>query len=179
MPSSTTSLVRPTASRSSGDTSTRPVASMSTSMALPRKMRFHHCADMGSCAIRSRNCSHSVRGNSIRQPWGCLVRVTWPWAMATRASRCRVGTDSRPDRKSTRLNSSHLVISYAVFCLKKKKKTHESVSNLELPLALDLYPLHPCAVLLVLCLNSVVQNYAEHETFIESTRQVHPQSSTT
>src|SRR5256885_9873989 len=31
------------------------------------------------------------------------------------------------DRKSTRLNSSHLVISYAVFCLKKKKK-HSSNS---------------------------------------------------
>src|SRR5256885_14024762 len=30
---------------------------------------------------------------------------------------------SQTDRKSTRLNSSHLVISYAVFCLKKKKKT--------------------------------------------------------
>src|SRR5256885_12420189 len=30
------------------------------------------------------------------------------------------------DRKSTRLNSSHLVISYAVFCLKKKKKKHPS-----------------------------------------------------
>src|ERR1039457_6231198 len=30
------------------------------------------------------------------------------------------------DRKSTRLNSSHLVISYAVFCLKKKKKKHTS-----------------------------------------------------
>src|SRR5258705_13570162 len=29
----------------------------------------------------------------------------------------------RQDRKSTRLNSSHLGISYAVFCLKKKKKT--------------------------------------------------------
>src|SRR5260221_6496324 len=28
------------------------------------------------------------------------------------------------DRKSTRLNSSHTVISYAVFCLKKKKKLH-------------------------------------------------------
>src|SRR6266850_3034211 len=28
----------------------------------------------------------------------------------------------QPDRKSTRLNSSHLVISYAVFCLKKKNK---------------------------------------------------------
>src|SRR3989454_4733340 len=32
-----------------------------------------------------------------------------------------VGRDAE-DRKSTRLNSSHLVISYAVFCLKKKKK---------------------------------------------------------
>src|SRR5438132_7623884 len=32
----------------------------------------------------------------------------------------------RRDRKSTRLNSSHTVISYAVFCLKKKKKEHES-----------------------------------------------------
>src|SRR2546426_5900743 len=31
--------------------------------------------------------------------------------------------DRGADRKSTRLNSSHLVISYAVFCLKKKKKT--------------------------------------------------------
>src|SRR5690625_5884850 len=29
------------------------------------------------------------------------------------------------DRKSTRLNSSHVAISYAVFCLKKKNKTHE------------------------------------------------------
>src|SRR5256885_8300682 len=32
------------------------------------------------------------------------------------------------DRKSTRLNSSHLVISYAVFCLKKKKKKNRSMS---------------------------------------------------
>src|SRR5256885_3983359 len=33
------------------------------------------------------------------------------------------------DRKSTRLNSSHLVISYAVFCLKKKKKLTKHVAN--------------------------------------------------
>src|SRR5438045_5554442 len=32
------------------------------------------------------------------------------------------GHFGQPDRKSTRLNSSHLGISYAVFCLKKKKK---------------------------------------------------------
>src|SRR5256885_13040630 len=36
----------------------------------------------------------------------------------------RCPRDRRLDRKSTRLNSSHLVISYAVFCLKKKKHTH-------------------------------------------------------
>src|SRR3712207_8377963 len=34
-----------------------------------------------------------------------------------------------PDRKSTRLNSSHANISYAVFCLKKKKKTTTNYSN--------------------------------------------------
>src|SRR2546426_6540765 len=34
------------------------------------------------------------------------------------------GAEANEDRKSTRLNSSHLVISYAVFCLKKKKRTH-------------------------------------------------------
>src|SRR3712207_8396750 len=33
-----------------------------------------------------------------------------------------IDTDPAPDRKSTRLNSSHANISYAVFCLKKKKK---------------------------------------------------------
>src|SRR5256885_3652463 len=37
------------------------------------------------------------------------------------------GADVLPvDRKSTRLNSSHLVISYAVFCLKKKKTNQSS-----------------------------------------------------
>src|SRR5471030_3385819 len=40
-----------------------------------------------------------------------------------RTSRCT------PDRKSTRLNSSHLGISYAVFCLKKKKKYTNALSK--------------------------------------------------
>src|SRR3989454_8341504 len=35
----------------------------------------------------------------------------------------RIGGELIADRKSTRLNSSHLVISYAVFCLKKKKRS--------------------------------------------------------
>src|SRR5699024_11480225 len=46
------------------------------------------------------------------------ARTSRPWTSALR--RCRM-----QDRKSTRLNSSHVSISYAVFCLKKKKKTPE------------------------------------------------------
>src|SRR3989454_8126289 len=45
----------------------------------------------------------------------------------------KVGPGVETDRKSTRLNSSHLVISYAVFCLKKKKKKQKRdniVSNI-------------------------------------------------
>src|SRR5438874_10652150 len=50
-----------------------------------------------------------------------LVAVHQAEAAAAAAS----GPARRPrrDRKSTRLNSSHVEISYAVFCLKKKKKT--------------------------------------------------------
>src|SRR5258708_22269026 len=35
----------------------------------------------------------------------------------------------KSDRKSTRLNSSHQIISYAVFCLKKKKNKHEETTE--------------------------------------------------
>src|SRR5215475_15731203 len=39
------------------------------------------------------------------------------------------GSPGRTDRKSTRLNSSHVKISYAVFCLKKKKKQKKKAYN--------------------------------------------------
>src|SRR5688572_31931460 len=42
-----------------------------------------------------------------------------------RAPRARLRPKDAEDRKSTRLNSSHSQISYAVFCLKKKKKTRK------------------------------------------------------
>src|SRR5947209_14520134 len=45
------------------------------------------------------------------------------------------------DRKSTRLNSSHANISYAVFCLKKKKKKHHINPNKNNP-KLQIYTLH-------------------------------------
>src|SRR5436190_17196347 len=62
---------------------------------------------------------------------------------ARRPSCCR----TRRDRKSIRLNSSHTVISYAVFCLKKKKKNHNNNETKQLkqrtnaiyPMPLHLY----------------------------------------
>src|SRR5438128_10938775 len=53
----------------------------------------------------------------------------WPGRSSNRWKRGRVGKGAHggnrpfPDRKSTRLNSSHGSISYAVFCLKKKNKS--------------------------------------------------------
>src|SRR5260221_7003357 len=51
------------------------------------------------------------------------ARSGWPWSRRRAVSR-------RTDRKSTRLNSSHTVISYAVFCLKKKKKEPNNAFNI-------------------------------------------------
>src|SRR5438477_7509520 len=45
------------------------------------------------------------------------------WRMPTALQR----SSTQIDRKSTRLNSSHMSISYAVFCLKKKKSAHVKV----------------------------------------------------
>src|SRR2546427_1830758 len=43
------------------------------------------------------------------------------------------GCEGREDRKSTRLNSSHSQISYAVFCLKKKTRETSSINTLWQP----------------------------------------------
>src|SRR5256885_10452103 len=50
------------------------------------------------------------------------VRITGDHQFHETAHPSPCGSVDLLDRKSTRLNSSHLVISYAVFCLKKKKK---------------------------------------------------------
>src|SRR6516162_10800282 len=56
-------------------------------------------------------------------PYTTLFRSRW--SQPRQAAGCPQRRWCRRDRKSTRLNSSHLVISYAVFCLKKKKKKKE------------------------------------------------------
>src|SRR2546426_4232008 len=61
----------------------------------------------------SGRCGPSARDifQELSAIWHCLLLTVLPSSGRRRG-----------DRKSTRLNSSHLVISYAVFCLKKKKK---------------------------------------------------------
>src|SRR2546430_10840153 len=58
-------------------------------------------------------------GRAVAQPL-TKVRFTLPWVAEGSLIHTFI---ARKDRKSTRLNSSHSQISYAVFCLKKKKKT--------------------------------------------------------
>src|SRR2546422_4187895 len=66
-----------------------------------------------------------------RQPRGrCRRRHAEGRVVHCGRSRVRVHRD-RLDRKSTRLNSSHGYISYAVFCLKKKKKKENKRKELE------------------------------------------------
>src|SRR5256885_11976737 len=80
--------------------------------------------------FRSGFCSEG----RLRRDSGPWLSFHWP------PSCCWIRRDSTPsspaiDRKSTRLNSSHLVISYAVFCLKKKNNdqytTHLTTTTLE------------------------------------------------
>src|SRR5574342_771980 len=68
-------------------------------------------------------CSRVATGISWSSLGG-LKRVKPPEAFGERSRDWSLGHagDEGPDRKSTRLNSSHHRISYAVFCLKKKKK---------------------------------------------------------
>src|SRR5471030_3463148 len=65
-----------------------------------------------------------------RPPRSTLFPYTTLFRSRRRTDRWRISThrpcDCRRDRKSTRLNSSHLGISYAVFCLKKKKNKNST-----------------------------------------------------
>src|SRR3989454_12547645 len=64
--------------------------------------------------------------------WRLAATFTWINCDASFSDcLCSIALAGKVDRKSTRLNSSHLVISYAVFCLKKKKKKIETDLHVE------------------------------------------------
>src|SRR5256885_11971965 len=90
----------------------------------PRSTLFPYTTLFRSARLR---CS-DARGVRVRRG----ARGAPHRAAAPVQERDVLGLDDRriPDRKSTRLNSSHLVISYAVFCLKKKKlNIHNTVTH--------------------------------------------------
>src|SRR3712207_8435666 len=66
---------------------------------------------------------------SFRVRWAavCVAVATVQEGPAPRALAAAMAEERLSDRKSTRLNSSHANISYAVFCLKKKKNTYINV----------------------------------------------------
>src|SRR5947207_8851596 len=68
------------------------------------------------------------QGNQRRQTLHCRSEGARSVGPALQRGNATAGplVLSRSDRKSTRLNSSHTVISYAVFCLKKKKKKNKA-----------------------------------------------------
>src|SRR3712207_7905906 len=61
--------------------------------------------------------------NQVLVAFGDAERTSRVVSEIQREGTCWCGTTVWQDRKSTRLNSSHANISYAVFCLKKKKRT--------------------------------------------------------
>src|SRR3712207_7313620 len=76
-------------------------------------------SDLADPPTRKRSCPASA---CVLLPVTGASTSSWPREAAAPAS-SRTHSTVTVDRKSTRLNSSHANISYAVFCLKKKKST--------------------------------------------------------
>src|SRR2546422_5486371 len=66
----------------------------------------------------------------LQQPCCLRCRRSWPLPVR-RTCMCPDRSEPSGDRKSTRLNSSHGYISYAVFCLKKKNKKTRAVLGVQ------------------------------------------------
>src|SRR5258707_9184526 len=73
----------------------------------------------------NKSCAYRIRPSWERI---CRSEIGSAHKEAKRSTSCEV--DAVSDRKSTRLNSSHANISYAVFCLKKKKNERTSIECL-------------------------------------------------
>src|SRR5256885_6662099 len=91
----------------------------------PRSTLFPYTTLFRSEVVRVAN---DIRASSQTMPGGRSPRsdLSRLWDVYRNRLLDRRDTEqflsALPDRKSTRLNSSHLVISYAVFCLKKKQR---------------------------------------------------------
>src|SRR2546429_2355748 len=95
----------------------------------PRSTLFPYTTLFRSLPITPPGSAHPigimVAGVSARLPLTDLYRSFYDLAVAA----VTAAVANARDRKSTRLNSSHGYISYAVFCLKKKKTTYDTTAT--------------------------------------------------
>src|SRR2546426_8546861 len=101
-----------------------------TDLHLPSMFRAPQEATGAAHQVREEGHASGTRppraqpGATLRATHGAQARARRHYRRAGGRGVPDRSSTARPDRKSTRLNSSHLVISYAVFCLKKKKTQH-------------------------------------------------------
>src|SRR5947207_10564299 len=96
----------------------------------PRSTLFPYTTLFRSIAQQTGRIAGRQGGIELRA-WSRAVQQICRTARFEREARDFELRVSLQDRKSTRLNSSHTVISYAVFCLKKKKKNRNRITNSE------------------------------------------------
>src|SRR3712207_9018833 len=93
----------------------------------PRSILFPYTTLFLSNVVALVDDDHPVAGGQLGDVFGARERLQGGdvdnAGGLTAAAAALAGPDAQQDRKSTRLNSSHANISYAVFCLKKKKMT--------------------------------------------------------
>src|SRR2546430_9100403 len=83
---------------------------------------IEHLDERSLAAVVQRSISWGAMKVLIVGAGGREHALAWKCAASPRVTSVLVAPGNAGDRKSTRLNSSHSQISYAVFCLKKKKK---------------------------------------------------------
>src|SRR3712207_8436477 len=93
----------------------------------PRSTLFPYTTLFRSNFVPDRSAALAEMRRATR-PGGVVAAYVWDYAEGMQLIRCFWDAAVEQDRKSTRLNSSHANISYAVFCLKKKKKLISSSS---------------------------------------------------
>src|SRR5436305_11294662 len=87
-------------------------------------LSLHDALPISACAMHREENEERCGSGSLKASASCPCR----WAIAASGMPRSPNGMGMRDRKSTRLNSSHVRTSYAVFCLKKKKKKAESTA---------------------------------------------------
>src|SRR2546430_7720977 len=90
-----------------------------------------------------------------------------------RCLRCRMRSPLLLDRKSTRLNSSHSQISYAVFCLKKKKKNVANIYQFSSIFPDITSPIHYCMYSKEQHYRLSTSQYTQHSKISVNTMNIH------